>query len=131
MEHEKKRQAEVSSATRAAANIGAKIIRANAPKATMALADSVEVDESDNTTTVVVRAPHAQAVEIGSRPHMPPIAPLIRWAQAIGSSDPHGTAWAVANKIKRDGTRPRWFVRGSIPAIMQATGARIRYVLSK
>jgi hypothetical protein len=114
-------------AVRASVKAAARIIRANAPEALGDLKRSVEVEENE----VVVTAPHAVAVEVGSRPHMPPIAPLIRWAEVTGARDPKAAAWAVANKIKIEGTRPRWFVRGSIPAIMQATGASVRYVLKK
>jgi hypothetical protein len=132
LSHERKRQGEVSSAVRVAAKMGAKIIRQNAPKATLRLSDSVEVEEhADGNAEVVIRAPHAVAVEVGSRPHTPPIAPLIEWAQAIGAANPRAVAGAVFTHIKFEGTRPHWFVRGSIPAIMQATGARIRYVLKK
>lgn len=131
-EHEDRRRRRVTAAVAVAAHLGAQIVKENAPKATMRLSDSVGVEEHSNgNAEVVVRAPHAQAVEIGSRPHMPPVPPLIEWAEAIGAADPRDTAWAVANKIKYEGTKPRWFVRRSLPEIMKATGMRIRYVLTK
>ena len=35
-------------------------------------------------SSVVADAPHAAAVEVGSRPHTPPLAPLIAWVQLRG-----------------------------------------------
>lgn len=114
-------------AVRASVKAAARIIRANAPEALGDLKRSVEIEGNE----VVVNAPYAVAVEVGSRPHTPPFAPLKKWAEAIGVSNPGAVAKAVQMKIAAEGTKPRWFVRGSIPQIMQATGASVRYVLKK
>lgn len=125
--HERERRDSLSGAVRAAAKTAQRIIQAAAPKAHGDLRRSVEVQGAE----VVVTAPHAVAVEVGQLPHRPPILPLIRWAQAIGADDPKALAEAAAAKIEREGVRPTWFVRGSIPKIMEATGASVRYVLKK
>ena len=66
---------------------------------------------------LVADAPHAAAVEVGSMPHMPPIRPLVAWCELRGFDDPERGAWAVATKISREGTKPTWYMRGSLPAI--------------
>ncbi len=53
-------------------------------------------------------SPYAIPIEVGTKPHMPPIAPLMDWAQAVlgvaTEEEQKQVAWAVAGKIKRDGT---------------------------
>lgn len=58
--------------------------------------------------TVGTALPYAQAVELGSKPHMPPIAPLIDWARAkfgLPEDEAKSAAWAVATIIKKKGTK--------------------------
>lgn len=102
-----------------------KIIKAATPEAFGELRNSVHPEGKE----VVVDAPYAVAVEVGSLPHVAPLPPILAWAAQVGM-DRDG-AVATWKKIAREGTRPRWFVRGSIPKIMQATGASVRYVLKK
>lgn len=52
-------------------------VRAHVPVAHSDLRDSLEVDGS----RVLATAPHAAAVERGSRPHFPPLEPLIAWVK--------------------------------------------------
>lgn len=50
----------------------------------------------------------AVAVELGTRPHMPPIEPLIGWVQeklGVSAQDARSVAFAVAMKIKKHGTK--------------------------
>lgn len=50
---------------------------------------------------------YAVPVEIGSKPHMPPVQPLIDWAEHKLGADPAeaiGIGFAVARKIKKHGT---------------------------
>ena len=62
---------------------------------------------------IQVKAPHALAVEYGSRPHMPPLAPILAWVKLRGAQaypninkarprGPTGRAWAaiVATQLK-------------------------------
>lgn len=62
------------------ANGAVKIIRENTPKAFGELRESIHAT-SDAT---IVSAPHAAAVEVGSRPHVVPIDDLIRWVKLRG-----------------------------------------------
>lgn len=55
---------------------------------------------------------YAAAMEYGTKPHFPPISALQGWA------DRHGIpVWAVARKIARDGTEPRWMWRDAFGTI--------------
>jgi hypothetical protein len=50
---------------------------------------------------------YAAPVEFGSRPHMPPLGPILEWVQAKMGVDPEeaeGIARAIAWKIKNHGT---------------------------
>ncbi len=51
---------------------------------------------------------HAVPVELGTRPHFPPVAPLRDWAEhvlGVSGDEAKGVAWAVARKIAREGTK--------------------------
>lgn len=49
-------------------------------------------------------------VEFGSRPHMPPVQPLIDWARRHGFEDPESAGWAIALHIARFGTKEQPFL---------------------
>lgn len=76
-------------------------------------------------------APHAVPVEIGSPPHMPAVKPLQAWAALRGMVDPDKAGWAIAIKISKEGTRPTWFVRSSLPDIRRELDAQVRKGLGK
>lgn len=79
--------------------------------------------------------PSAAFVELGTRPHMPPIAPIQRWVQdRLGLSGAEGrrVAWLVARKIARKGTpAQRVFERtlaanqGQVISIFEGVAARL------
>jgi hypothetical protein len=79
-QHQRKRMRNIERAIARTARKGAKIIRGNVPKAFGELADSVEA----KAKRIEVDAPHAAPVETGSRPHTPPLEPLIRWVKLRG-----------------------------------------------
>ena len=75
-----------------------------------------------NGAQVYNDAPHFPFMEYGTRPHMPPIAPLIQWATrkfGVDEGEATAIAWAVAKKIAREGIAPRGFFRRAM-ARMQA-----------
>lgn len=79
------RERRVTRVVRQAARKTAKWVAANVPVAFGELADGVHVDDiGRGWSNVVVSAPHAAAVEVGSRPHKPPLDPLIRWVELRG-----------------------------------------------
>lgn len=50
---------------------------------------------------------YALPVELGTRPHFPPIAPLVDWVIAklgVREQEAHGVAFAIARKISVSGT---------------------------
>ena len=83
---------------------------------------------------LVSSAPHAGIVEAGSRPHWPDPVAIREWVerhrQAFGvkrgrskkakeaaKAELDRIAAAICRKIARDGTRPRWVVRGALPRL--------------
>lgn len=56
--------------------------------------------------------PVAAFVELGTRPHVPPVEPLVQWvADRLGVTGPEGEsiAWAIRTSIAKRGSRPRLF----------------------
>jgi hypothetical protein len=50
----------------------------------------------------------AVAVELGTKPHMPPVAPIVIWViekLGLSSTEARGAAFAIARKIARVGTK--------------------------
>jgi hypothetical protein len=80
------RQARVERAVLKAANKTAPIVRNElVPKAFGELADSIHVSSGKRgNADIIADAPHAEAVEAGSRPHMPPLAPIVKWVRLRG-----------------------------------------------
>ena len=72
------------------------------------LVKSVNIYESKPYRGVVaVGEKYGLYVEKGTRPHMPPVAPLERWAQTkLGKK---GLGFVIARRIAREGTRPKPF----------------------
>lgn len=66
---------------------------------------------------------HAVPVELGTKPHMPPIQPLADWAQhklGVGDNEAYRVGRAIAFKISRKGTEgAHMFERGFNAGQMQ------------
>lgn len=93
-----------------------KDLRETLPAASGRLRDSLQISlsQEDNTFRAKIRTdlPYALAVEKGTRPHRPPLAPLISWARgtpglAGSEKDGRRIAFLVARKITRVGTKGR------------------------
>jgi hypothetical protein len=54
------------------------------PKAFGELIDSLDVTDTQHGSRITSNAPYSAAVEVGSRPHTPPIEPLIAWVKLRG-----------------------------------------------
>ena len=80
------RERRVRDAVKKAARTTARfIITDTVPKAFGELSNSIHViDGPRGNADIVADAPHAGAVENGSRPHTPPLAPLIAWVKLRG-----------------------------------------------
>lgn len=79
--------------------------------------------------------PYVRFVELGTRPHWPPIRPLKLWAKRVLGDE--GAAWAIQRKIARRGTRRQEVFakalrrnRGRINMILQAAGRRWEALLN-
>lgn len=78
--HLRQRETKVRAATRKAAAKGRALVKRNVPVAHGELRESVHTEGS----LIVVDAPHAAAVNNGSRPHWPPLEPLVAWVKLRG-----------------------------------------------
>lgn len=83
--------------------------------------------------------PYAGVLEAGSRPHRPPLRPILEWVvrkfgldlsndqgarrsfEDLGDvpSETMAIAMAVVNKIAREGTKPHWMVKNSLPKLRE------------
>lgn len=79
-DREKKVIAAIKRAARKASASNASALKRNIPTAFGEIRESVHVEGM----CVVVDAPHAAAVNNGSRPHWPPLGPLIAWVKLRG-----------------------------------------------
>lgn len=143
------------------AGTGAMVVRANAPRAFGELSDGiVGQSRGDQGARIRSTAPHSAAVEVGSRPHMPPVGPLIAWVKlrgmqglekgskgapkavarmirgqgsriAVPVDAAEQVAWAIAFAIKKRGTKPTWFMKRSLPEIRGILGANLKDWLSR
>lgn len=105
------------------------IVWGRVPFAFGELHNSIHYDRARKAT--VADAPHAAPVEVGSVPHMPPVEPLQAWAAMKGMQDPESAGWAIAMKIKKEGTRPTHYMRGSLPDIRAELDRQVRRALGK
>lgn len=127
-----------------AAHHGAEILASAAPVDAGILKSSIHVEAASDGARIVIDAPHAGIVELGSRPHMPPLQPLIDWVKRHGkglglgrtrvrdargrfTASPEVVAFArgLQQKIAREGTKPTYFVRKSLPKLARSFAAEI------
>lgn len=78
--HTKQREQRINAATRRAASKGRAFVKRNVPVAFGEIRESVHAEGP----VIVVDAPHAAAVNNGSRPHWAPLAPLVAWVKQRG-----------------------------------------------
>lgn len=104
-------------------------VRENVPRVSGLTAGSITSDVASLPAGVLgvvgSSQPSALFLELGTRPHMPPVEALQPWVRAVlGISDPkenRSVAFLVARKIARDGTKAqRPFERAS-----QSTHAQV------
>jgi hypothetical protein len=79
-QHQADRERRIRNAVKKAAHAGVPIVKRAVPVAFGELRETVHAED----TKIVVDAPHAAPVEVGSRPHMPPLAPILRWIRLRG-----------------------------------------------
>ena len=73
---------------------------------------------------IVYDVPYADFIEYGTPPHMPPVAPLIKWARKKLKTrgNPEKIGWGIAITIKKFGTDPHPFLRPAIEEAKQKYG---------
>jgi len=99
--------------------------------ATGVLKYSAHVEFSGHDQVALVfDAPYAAFVEVGTRPHWMPIAPLLQWVEVkLGVTDEreaYGIAKAIQAKIAREGTKPTWFMKRLLPRLAELVKAEVK-----
>jgi hypothetical protein len=112
----------------------------NLPRVSGLTANSITSDVASTPMGVLgivgSSQPSALFVELGTRPHMPPVAAIEPWVRAVlGITDPKevkSAAFLVARKIAREGTPAQYPMRraaqateGQIIAIFERAAARL------
>lgn len=157
----KRLKGRIIKAVQRSADLGCLVVYGNAPVAFGPLRDSVHAVDTATGAQIVVDAPHAASVELGSRPHWAPIGPLVAWVQLRGAegvdagdtatgvpqavrdemaamgdglSVPTHAAYVVAKRIQvaisKNGTKPTFFGRDSVPAVVVILDAYMHSFLS-
>ena len=95
------------------------------------LSQSIEVEDRPFEKTVIVgtNVHYAPYVEFGTRPHMPPVEPLVEWAHLKLHDDKVG--YAIAKAIAKRGTKPKPFMRPAVRVGQQFFGQYVRRVFMK
>jgi hypothetical protein len=83
--HQRDRERRLRAAADATARAGVSLIKRRVPVAFGELRESVHAETREQGAAVVVDAPHAAPVETGSRPHTPPLVPLVAWVRLRGA----------------------------------------------
>jgi hypothetical protein len=77
----------------------------------------IKIDAVAKTAEIKPTVPYADAVETGSKPHMPPTDPdgsLAQWCEMKGLN-----LWAIAMSIKRKGTKPHPYIEPTYQAMIK------------
>lgn len=86
-ERERARMERVAGCGYEAAVLGAEVVARAAPVDVGTLKSSIHAHQTGpRSAEIRADAPHAGIVEVGSRPHTPPLGPLIEWVKRHGAS---------------------------------------------
>jgi hypothetical protein len=115
-EVESKRPAAVVRGIASAILLSAEVVRRAAPKDTKELTKSVRGVLQPGGGYIIVDAPHAGVVEMGARPHWTSVKNLIPWCMRhFPRSEAVRVAYALQAKIAREGQKPTYFMRKTLP----------------
>jgi hypothetical protein len=81
VQHQAARKRRVVGSIRRAASRGVGIVKRKVPVAFGEIRESVSSKPTPGGATVEADAPHAAAAEVGSRPHTPPLEPILAWVK--------------------------------------------------
>jgi hypothetical protein len=76
---------------------------------------------------------YAEPVELGTKPHMPPVQPLVEWAEVVlglDGKDAEQAAWAIARKISKKGTEGAFMFRDGFAVSEDYIKRKFRQALS-
>jgi hypothetical protein len=83
--HQAARQRRVENAIRRTARRGVGVVKKNVPVAFGELREDIEARPTNNRgAQIFADAPHAAAIEVGSRPHWVPLEALVKWVRLRG-----------------------------------------------
>jgi hypothetical protein len=122
-----------------AAYNGRRVLRAAVPYDLGKLWRSVkiEIHTRPNLCALVVEAPHAAAMEFGTRPFTPPFKPLLAWAERKGPTfgvppeEIKSFARAVWQTIRVQGLKARFYTRDSLPQLRKLLALALKKAVRK
>jgi hypothetical protein len=82
--HQRERKRRIIDGLRQVAQVARVFFREHVPVAFGDLRGSIHAESTKLGAQTIADAPHAAAVEVGSRPHTPPLAPLLAWVKLRG-----------------------------------------------
>lgn len=100
---------------------------------TGALVQSIKNQKSKLTSIVYSDVKHSVFVEYGTRPHFPPIEPILAWVKRklhVPEKRAKGVAYLVARKIAKQGTRARPFFGNAFAVIRKRLMVSMKQALS-
>ena len=128
-----------------AAVVGEAIVAEATPVDTANTRNAWRVRLTRDGADLINDSPTAVFLEEGTRPHRPPLLPLVRWAmrkKGLGGSttitrledapdEAVGMAVGIANKIERKGTRPVHMVRSNLTRLTQIARRNVEAELER
>ena len=95
-----------------------------------------DVNRSVGEVTGVVGTanPYAVPVEMGTRPHFPPLAPIREWVEArlgVSADEVDSVAFLIARKISREGTQGQFMFRNAFQRLTPNIEATMRSALGR
>jgi len=87
---------------------------------TGALVQSLQVRHEQLSATVFSDLKYAPFIEFGTRPHFPPLQPILEWVKRklhVPEKRAKGVAFMVVRKIGRRGTPPRPFLSNAFMVV--------------
>lgn len=96
---------------------------------TGALVGSLKVRHGPGSALVYSDVKHSVYIEFGTRPHFPPIAPLLAWVKRklhVSEKQAYGVARKVQSNIGKRGTPPRPFLGNAFAVVRSRLVAQVK-----
>lgn len=98
------------------------------------LAQPVNFFEGDVISLVGTSLNYAVPVELGTKPHFPPLQPLVEWVEVVlglGGKEATNAAFAIARNISKKGTKGKFMFRDGFNASEPYIKNRFRQALTQ